>query len=74
MKDISYRDKLEPIIRIPLRKRIKSIDGKEEFAELTINEPCFVLLSAYLVLRLGFSGVFTQRTQVFNIEFHHPLP
>lgn len=47
MKDISYLDELEPSIRIPLRKRIKSADGKEEFAELTLNEPCFTHIETF---------------------------
>lgn len=34
-------------IRIPLRKRIKSADGKEEFTELTLNEPCFTHIETF---------------------------
>ncbi|ECY3258284.1 hypothetical protein AU577_16895 [Salmonella enterica subsp. enterica serovar Alachua] len=47
MKDLSYLENLEPSITISLRKRIKSVDGKEEFAELTINEPCFTHIEKF---------------------------
>lgn len=40
-KDLTYLDNLEPSIVISLRKKLSSVDKKEEYSSITINEPCF---------------------------------